>query len=314
VPSIEVRELVVRYGELTAVDSLSFEVGRGEVVGLLGPNGAGKTSTVEVLEGYRRATSGEVRVLGLDPHRQHAALTESMGVMLQGGGIYPMMGAREALRLFAAYYRSPRDPDELLELVGLTAVARTASKRLSGGERQRLALALAVVGRPEVAFLDEPTAGIDPAGRVLVREVIRSLRDAGTSVLLTTHELPEAEHLADRVVIIDHGRAVATGTPAELTSGAESIRFSAAPGIDAPALGRVLGHPVRETTRGEYEVAAPPAPATIASLTAWLAEHDVPLGDLRAGRHRLEDVFMRLTAEDGATDPDAGRRRPKGRR
>jgi ABC-2 type transport system ATP-binding protein len=312
VHSIEVRDLVVRYGDLTAVDSLSFEVARGEVVALLGPNGAGKTSTAEVLEGYRRSSSGEVRVLGLDPHRQHTALTERIGVMLQGGGVYPMMGAREALRLFAAYYRSPRDADELLELVGLADVARTASKRLSGGERQRLALALAIVGRPEVAFLDEPTAGIDPSGRLLVREVIRSLRDAGTSVLLTTHELPEAEHLADRVVIIDHGRAVATGTPAELTSGAESIRFSAPPGIDVLALGQVLGEPVRETTRGEYEVAAPPAPATIASLTAWLAERDVPLGDLRAGRHRLEDVFMRLTADDAS--PVSGRGRRSARR
>jgi ABC-2 type transport system ATP-binding protein len=313
VPTIEVRDLVVRYGDLTAVDSLSLEVGRGEVVGLLGPNGAGKTSTVEVLEGYRRATSGEVRVLELDPHRQHAALTERIGVMLQGGGIYPMMGAREALRLFASYYRSPRDPDELLELLGLARVARTASKRLSGGERQRLALALAVVGRPEAAFLDEPTAGIDPAGRLLVREVIRSLADAGTSVLLTTHELPEAEHLADRVVIIDHGRVVAAGTPAELTSGTESILFSAAPGIDVAALGQVLGKAVRETSRGEYEVAAPPAPATVASLTAWLAEHDLPLGDLRAGRHRLDDVFMRLTADDGTPAP-APRRRSARRR
>src|SRR5947199_257283 len=214
--AIEVHELVVRYSSLVAVDRLSFTAEAGELVALLGPNGAGKTSTVETLEGYRRPSDGSVRVLGLDPVAQHAAVTPRIGVMLQSGGVYPGMRVIEALRLFAAFYDNPLDPEELLAKVGLTSVARTVWRRLSGGEQQRLSLALALIGRPAVAFLDEPTAGVDPAGRLAIREVIAGLRDAGVCVILTTHELEEAERLADRIVIIDHGRIVADGSPAGL--------------------------------------------------------------------------------------------------
>jgi ABC-2 type transport system ATP-binding protein len=219
-----------------------------------------------------------------------------IGVMLQAGGVYPGIRPVEVLRLFAAFFDRPEDPAELLERVGLTQVAGTPWRRLSGGEQQRLSLALALVGRPQVAFLDEPTAGIDVAGRRVVREVIRDLRSSGVCVVLTTHELDDAERLADEVVIIDHGRLVVRGTPADLmAAGRDEIHFGAPPGLDVGSLGARLAASVTEVAAGEYLVDAPPAPATVATLTAWLAERDLPLADLRAGRQRLEDVFLRLT-------------------
>ncbi|MHB1535591.1 MAG: ABC transporter ATP-binding protein [Acidimicrobiales bacterium] len=295
-PAVDVSGLVVRYGSTVAVDGLDLRAESGQVLVLLGPNGAGKTSTVEALEGYRRRAGGRARVLGLDPEADHAALTARIGVMLQGGGIYPGMAPAEALRLFARYYATPADPGELLERLGLAPVARTPWRRLSGGERQRLSLALALVGRPEVAFLDEPTAGVDPAGRLAIREVIAEQRDAGVCVVLTTHELAEAEHLADRIVIVDHGRVAAEGSPAELMAGAgDRIRFAAPPGLDLAGLAGALEAPVVEETPGEYVVHAPGSPAAVAALTAWLAERELGLEDLRVGRQRLEDVFLRVT-------------------
>ena len=298
-PAIDVADLRVRYGAVVAVDGVSFTVEAGEVVALLGPNGAGKTTTVETLEGYRRPDSGSVQVLGLDPVRDRRHLVARIGVMLQRGGVYPGMNARDALQLFAAYYDRPRPVEELLGLVGLQSVAGTPWRRLSGGEQQRLSLTLALVGRPEVAFLDEPTAGVDPHGRVAIREVVRSLRDDGVCVLLTTHELEEAERVADRVVILDRGRVVGAGTPAELmaTAGESAVRFAAPPGLAVDALAAALGATVVQERPGEYRVDAPSSPRLVADLTAWLAEHDLPLADLRAGRHRLEDVFLRLTGE-----------------
>src|SRR4051794_2280665 len=294
--AVDILGLVVRYGDVTAVDGLSLSAGAGEVLALLGPNGAGKTSTVETLEGYRRPSAGTVRVLGLDPIADHHALTHRIGVMLQSGGVYTGAKPPEVLRLFASYYDAPADPDELLDRVGLTDQRRTTWRQLSGGEQQRLSLALALVGRPEVAFLDEPTSGIDPSGRQLIRRIIAELRSEGVTVLLTTHDLDEAERLADHVVIIDHGRVVAAGSPADLmTSGPrDEIRFGAAPGLDVASLGASIGAPVVEVAPGEYRVDAAPAPATVAALTGWLAERELDLGDLRAGRQRLEDVFLRL--------------------
>ncbi len=311
-PALDVSGLVVRYGPLVAVDGVSFSAEAGQVVALLGPNGAGKTSTVESLEGYRRPTEGTVRVLGLDPAADARELAPRIGVMLQAGGVYPVMSSREALTLFASYYDDPENVDELLGRVGLEDVAGTAWRRLSGGEQQRLSLALALIGRPEIAFLDEPTAGIDPQGRLVIRDVIRSLRDAGVCVLLTTHELDEADRLADHVVILDHGRVVADGSPAELrAAGPGDVRFGAPAGIDAASLGARLGATVIEERPGEYVAAVAPTPATVAVLTAWLAEHDLPLADLRAGRQSLEDVFLRLTGPSAAESARKPRERTR---
>lgn len=315
--AIEVDGLVVRYSERVAVDHLSFTAARGAVTALLGPNGAGKTSTVETLEGYRRPDAGTVRVLGLDPFGQHAALVPRIGVMLQAGGVYSGIRPLEVLRLFASYYEDPVDPTELLELVGLTDLARSTWRSLSGGEQQRLSMALALVGRPEVAFLDEPTAGVDPAGRHVIRRIVADLRDRGTTVLLTSHDLDEVERLADHVVIIDRGLVLAEGAPADLVrAGAgEDLRFGAPAGLDTVALSSRLGATVEEVTPGEYRVTGSGTPALIASLTGWLAEHDLPLADLRAGRQRLEDVFLRLTEDNAAPAGSADREgRSSGRR
>jgi ABC-2 type transport system ATP-binding protein len=305
-PAIAVSDLTVRYGALTAVDRLSFTIERGTVTAMLGPNGAGKTTTIETLEGYRRPTSGSTRVLGLDPLRDHRQLVARVGVMPQENGVYTGIRPHEVLALFASYYPDPLDPDELLERVGLADRRRTTWRRLSGGEKQRLSLALALVGRPELVFLDEPTSGIDPAGRTVVREVIGSLRDAGVTVLLTTHDLAETERLADHVVIIDHGRLLAAGPPAELRAGGDraDICFAAPPGIDTAELAAALGVPVSETSAGEYVVATPPTPAAVAALTTWLAARDIAIGDLRAGRQTLEDVFLRLTDDGASNDED----------
>jgi ABC-2 type transport system ATP-binding protein len=318
-PAVECHDLVVRYGTVTAVDGLSLSVERGQVLALLGPNGAGKTSTVETLEGYRHAAAGTVRVLGLDPVSDHRRLVPRMGVMLQRGGVYPVMGARRVLHLFAAYFAEPEDPDALLEVVGLGAVARTPWRRLSGGEQQRLSLALAVVGRPEVVLLDEPTAGVDPEGRVAVRRVITELRDRGVAVVLTTHELSEAERVADEVVIVAAGRAAARGTVAELAAagGAGGIRFEAPAALDLEALGTALGTEagtVTEERPGQYRVAGEATPARLAALAGWMHDHDLPLTELRAGRRSLEEIYLRVTRRAGTDRDGADLGRAGGRR
>lgn len=298
-PAVEVQDLCVSYGDRTAVNGISFSAAAGEVLAILGPNGAGKTTTVETLEGYRRPGSGRVRVLGLDPVDDHRALVGQIGVMLQQPGVYPMMNADRALRLFASYYARPREARELIELLGLAGVAKTPFKRLSGGEQQRVALALALIGRPGLVFLDEPTSGVDPAGRLAVRKVIATARDDGTCVVLTSHELDEVERLADHIVIMDKGQVVAAGAPGEIGSGAEQVRFSAPAGIDTDGLTQALGVDVSEGPSGDYLVSGALTPALLASLTAWMAERELTIGSLRAGHERLEDLFLRLVS-----DPD----------
>ncbi|MEX2504869.1 MAG: ABC transporter ATP-binding protein [Egicoccus sp.] len=297
--AIEVRGLTKRYGRTTAVDGLDLEVARGETLALLGPNGAGKTTTIECCEGFRRPDEGTVRVLGLDPRRDAARLRPRVGLMLQEGGVYPMARPAEVLHLFAAYYADPLDPDALLERVGLDDARRTRFRDLSGGQKQRLSLALAVIGRPEVVFLDEPTAGLDPAARRLTWDHVRELRDRGVAVVLTTHLLDEAEQLADRVAIVDHGRLVALGTPDELTHGDRGeLEFSARAGLDVGALSRAVGSAVEEVRAGRYVVHAGNSPRLVASLATWLADRDVVLGHLQAGKRSLEDVFLRLTEHE----------------
>ncbi len=308
-PALEVNDLVVRYPgrDAAAVDGVSFSAAAGSVLALLGPNGAGKTSTVETLEGYKRPTSGSVRVLGLDPISQARELMPHIGVMLQRNGVYLSMGPAQVLQLFGAYYGAKaKRTDEVLELVGLNSVAKTPWRRLSGGEQQRLSLGMALIGQPKVLFLDEPTAGMDPAARQTLWTVIRQLRADGATMLLTTHYLDEAERLADQVVIVDKGRVVAAGTPDELRSGGtDDIRFSATPGLEVASLQlRVDGAVVTEPSPGEYHAAVAPTPQNISTITAWLADQNVTLGDLRGGRQRLEDVFARLTNEPSTADTE----------
>jgi ABC-2 type transport system ATP-binding protein len=316
-PAVVCDEVVIRYGGTVAVDRLSFVGGPGEVVALLGPNGAGKTSTVEALEGYRPVDSGSVRVLGLDPRRDHVALVPDIGVMLQKGGVYPMLGPAQVLELFSRYYEDPEDPGELLEAVGLSSVRRTPWRRLSGGEQQRLALALALVGRPRVLFLDEPTAGVDPEGRIVVRDIIAGRRDRGICIILTTHELAEAERLADQVVIIDHGRKLAEGSPTALASGTAdgSIRFTTEPAIDTAALAGAVGPGTSlvEERPGAYRLLAPPgtaSPGVVAVLAGWLAERNLALGDLRTGQS-LEEAYLAITGARG-TGPESEGTGPEG--
>ncbi len=302
-PVIEVAGLEKHYGATRAVDGVSFRVDPGEVFGLLGPNGAGKTTTVEVLEGYRVPDVGEVRVLGLDPIRDGRQLRLRIGVMLQDGGLYQGIEPIEALRLFASYYDDPDDPERLLDVVGLRDARRTLVRRLSGGQHQRLSLALALIGRPSLLFLDEPTAGMDPRARATTWQLVRELRDRGVTVLLTTHAMVEAEQLCDRVAIVDRGRIVASGTPGELTTDVTRDRtsFSAKPGLDLADLAAALGvdsTDVHEPRPGEYVVAAEATPAFVAALALWLRDRGITLGELRGGRRTLEEVFLSLTHEE----------------
>jgi ABC-2 type transport system ATP-binding protein len=301
-PAISVRALVKRYGGVAAVDGCSFNVEPGEVFGLLGPNGAGKTTTVEILEGYRVPDGGDVRVLGLDPHRDGAQLRPRIGVMLQAGGLYPGLRPLELLRLFAAYYDDPESPERLLDLVGLREAERTPVRRLSGGQAQRLSLACALVGKPDVLFLDEPTAGMDPHARATTWDLVRDLSDSGTTVMLTTHGMDEAEQLCDRVAIMAGGRLAALGTPTELTQHAasEEVWFAAAPGLDCTALAAALGiaaGAVVEDRPGEYVLHVPGSPEHIARLALFLRDRGVMLAALQAGRRSLEEVFLQITAE-----------------
>jgi ABC-2 type transport system ATP-binding protein len=218
-PAVVVDGLVKRYGPRTVLDGVSVTIERGEVVALLGPNGAGKTTTVEIVEGYRTGDSGRVRVLGSDPATGGRALRARVGLMLQDGGVDRRARPRETLVQYAAFHADARDPDELLRLVGLETVATTPFRQLSGGERQRLGLAMALVGRPEVVVLDEPTAGMDPEARAATRRIVGELRDDGVAILLTSHDLTDVERLADRIAVLVGGRIVAAGTPASLMAG-----------------------------------------------------------------------------------------------
>ncbi|HZQ32116.1 MAG TPA: ABC transporter ATP-binding protein [Mycobacterium sp.] len=299
---VRLRGVCKRYGSTTAVANLDLDVETAEVFALLGPNGAGKTTTVEMCEGFTRPDDGTIEVLGMNPVTDNARLRERIGVMLQGGGGYPAARAGEMLNLVASYAANPLDPSWLMDILGLTDAARTTYRRLSGGQQQRLALACALVGRPELVFLDEPTAGLDAHARLLVWELIDGLRRDGVTVVLTTHQLAEAEELADRLVIIDNGVAVAAGTPAEIMhSGAENqLRFTAPPMLDLSLLSAALpeGYKASEVSSGQYLVEGQINPQVLATVTAWCARLDVLATDMRVEQRSLEDVFLELTGRD----------------
>jgi ABC-2 type transport system ATP-binding protein len=299
---VRLRGVSKRYESTTAVSGLDLDAQAAEVLALLGPNGAGKTTTVEMCEGFVRPDGGTIEVLGLDPIADNARIRERIGVMLQGGGGYPAARAGEMLNLVAAYAANPLDPQWLLDTLGLTESARTTYRRLSGGQQQRLALACALVGRPELVFLDEPTAGMDAHARLVVWELIDALRRDGVTVVLTTHQLAEAEELADRIVIIDHGVAVASGTPSELMhSGAENqLRFTAPPMLDLTLLESALpeGYRISEVSPCHYLVDGSIDPQVLATVTAWCARLNVLATDMRVEQRSLEDVFLDLTGRE----------------
>jgi ABC-2 type transport system ATP-binding protein len=289
------------YGPNRVVDALEFTVHKGEVFALLGPNGAGKTTTVETMEGYRAPDQGTIRVLGLDPIKQAHILKPQVGVMLQQDGLYPALTAREVLHLFAGYYAQPQNPDSLLERVGLAGAAKTRCRRLSGGQKRRLALAVALVGNPTLIFMDEPTAGMDPQARLTTWEIVRDLKNSGVTILLTTHLMDEAERLADRVAIIDHGRLIALDTPGNLTGtqNANIVHFVAPEGLNSTQLATLpSAQTAREQRPGSYMIETDNIQALLVELTTWLQDQHITLSELRVGHGSLEDLFLRLTGSE----------------
>ena len=297
-PIVVVEGLRKNYGALAAVDGLDLTIEAGEVIALLGPNGAGKTTTVEILEGYRKPDGGTVSVLGTDPQTGGRAFRERIGVVLQEAGFEEQFSPRELIRLHAGYYPHPRTVDEVIRLVGLEEKADARVRTLSGGQRRRLDLALGIVGDPEMLFLDEPTTGFDPSARRKAWDLVDRLRDLGATILLTTHYLDEAEHLADRVVVIDHGRIVAQGTPEQLTASAglaTVISFRLPLNVsagDLPPIGedlRLAGNVVEVRTQS--------ATSDVNTLAAWAVGRGIELESLTLARPSLEDVYLDLVEE-----------------
>jgi ABC-2 type transport system ATP-binding protein len=297
-PAVLVEGLYKSYGDIEAVRGISFEVRRGEVFALLGPNGAGKTTTLEVLEGFRDRSAGEVRVLGLDPTGQPLALRTRVGIVLQETAVESYLTVREVLERTAAYYPSPRAPTEVIELVGLTEKTDARVKALSGGQRRRLDVALGIVGRPELVFLDEPTTGFDPSARRESWDLVRNLAGTGTTVILTTHYMDEAQVLADRLAIIAAGRIVAEGTPESLggrDTAAAHIRFLLPPGV---ALDELPVTPGTVSPTGAVTITTEDDLRVLHRLTGWAIDRKVELTGLTVGRPSLEDVYLELTRPD----------------
>lgn len=291
----------MRYGDKRAVDGLSLTVQAGSITAVLGPNGAGKTTTLETCEGFRNPGGGQVRVFGLDPVARHRELAPRIGVMLQSGGAWNGARADEMLQYVASLHSHPLPVDELIDRLGLATCGRTSYRRLSGGQQQRLGLAMAIVGRPELVFLDEPTAGLDPQARRATWELVQQLAADGVTVVLSTHYMEEAERLASFVYVLDHGRVVTAGTPAQLTSStaAGCIRFRCLPGLDTSSmLAAFPAAAVTEQPAGSYRVTGAVTPQLLAAVTAWCASLDMMPEDLAVERNTLEDVFLELTGRE----------------
>jgi ABC-2 type transport system ATP-binding protein len=297
-PAIRASGLVKRYGELTAVDGVDLEVQHGEIFAFLGPNGAGKTTTVEILEGFRQRTAGEVSVLGVDPAEADGAWRDRVGAVLQESQPEPGLSVRESLELYAGYYSSPRDVDETIDLVGLSQKRATLAEKLSGGQRRRLDVALALIGDPELIFLDEPTTGFDPSARRSAWEVVDGLRRLGKTVFLTTHYMDEAENLADRIAVIVNGSIVAQGTPRDLGGRdrlATTIRFTLPAGVGISKLPPRL-QLIAEHGPGHALTLHSPVPlAHLHELSGWAINAGFDLPDLEVRRPTLEEVYLTLT-------------------
>jgi ABC-2 type transport system ATP-binding protein len=301
--AIRVDGLGKSYGQQMAVHNLTFTVAKGEIFALLGPNGAGKTTTIEILEGYRQADKGTVEVLGLHPGRNGRELKPRIGVMLQQDGVYPALQTVEVLRLFSEFFVDPIPPAELLERLGLQESAKIRCRQLSGGQKRRLALALALIGRPELLFLDEPTTGMDPQARRATWDIIQEQQKQGVTVLLTTHLMDEAERLSDRIAIIDGGELIALDTPSGLTQAQSAtsteIYFTATPGLNLQEIAALHGVlQAHEESSGRYSILTTDARSLLAELTAWLLQKQADLTELRVGKSTLEDVFLQLTGKE----------------
>jgi ABC-2 type transport system ATP-binding protein len=304
-PAVEIAGLTMRYSGRAVVDDLSLTAATAAITVVLGPNGAGKTTTIETAEGFRAPHGGTVRVLGHDPRSDRARLAPRVGVMLQSGGVWPALRAADMLTHVSRLYAHPLPPTALMERLGLTHVARTPYRRLSGGEQQKLALACALVGRPEVAFLDEPTTGLDPESRIGVWQFLTELRDSGVGIVMSTHLLDEAQSLADHVVVIDRGRVAAAGSVADLTGSTPGLRFRSRPGLDVDDLTGHLpeGFVASQPTPGQYRVDGPVTPEVVAAVTAWCAAQGAMPEDLGTGGGSLTDAYFEITAR---AEPAAG--------
>ena len=290
-----------RYGETVAVADVSLAIPAGQITAVLGPNGAGKTTSLEICEGFRRPDQGRVRVLGIDPLHFTAPQRAAVGIMLQSGGVWATARPAETIGHVASFYRNPRDPAELIERLTLQRAAKTPYRRLSGGEQQRVKLACALVGRPALLFLDEPTAGLDPHARRAVWDLIGEEREAGTAVVLSTHLMDEAERLADRIIILHQGRVVVEGTPKELTAAVEADQIVLDTGarVDTTDLMAALpeGATITERGPGRYAVDAPVSPSVLSAVSAWCADNRIPQHAISIQRQTLEDVFLAMTGD-----------------
>ncbi|UUA86346.1 ABC transporter ATP-binding protein [Corynebacterium pseudogenitalium] len=304
-PVLSVDNVKKTFGDVTAVDGASFAAKEGTVLALLGPNGAGKTTTIEMCEGFTRPTSGTITVLGENPATHPQRVRDRIGIMLQGGGSYSGVKVREMLKLSASYNANPHDPEWLMALLGLEGVANTTYRRLSGGQKQRLSLALALIGRPELVFLDEPTAGMDAQSRNAVWDIVSALKRDGTTIVLTTHLMDEAESLADDIVIMDHGKVVAEGTPADLTSGSfeQQITFGTAQPLDLEKLKQhvalcQIDTAVTQVRPMRYVVNGSVSPELVACITEEALRQSVLIRDMQVSHMALEEVFLNITGKE----------------